>query len=124
MNNSIWQNDLIYLEVENSPNPWLKIFTHRKVKEFSSCTNQEKTQIWQTLDTIEKSMLDYYNPAKINIASFGNMLPQVHFHITARFKEDAYFPNPMWGEKLREANLGLPSFEVFLANTLKELDKT
>jgi diadenosine tetraphosphate (Ap4A) HIT family hydrolase len=114
MDKIIWQNNLIYLEVEESKNPWLKIFIKREVKEFSNCTSQEKTQIWQTLDIIEKSMLNYYNPAKINIASFGNMLPQVHFHITARFEKDDYFPNPMWGEKLRDAELNLPSFDRFI----------
>ncbi|HHH72870.1 MAG TPA: HIT family protein, partial [Sulfuricurvum sp.] len=42
------------------------------------------------------------------IASFGNMLPQVHWHIMARFKEDSYFPEPMWGEKQRDSRLDLP----------------
>ena len=47
------------------------------------------------------------------MASFGNMLPRVHIHIMARFKEDNYFPNPMWGEKLRDTELNLPSEEKF-----------
>lgn len=31
----------------------------------------------------------------------------------ARFEEDSYFPEPMWGEKQREAKLKLPSFNNF-----------
>ena len=61
-----------------------------------------------------KKMIEYYNPDKINIASFGNYVPHVHFHIMARFKEDSFFPEPMWGKKQREANLDLPSFEIFI----------
>ena len=58
-------------------------------------------------------MLCYFKPDKINIASFGNYVPHVHFHIMARFKEDSYFPEPMWGKKQRDANLNLPSFKDF-----------
>ncbi len=58
-------------------------------------------------------MIEYYHPEKINIASFGNYVPHVHFHIMARFKEDSYFPEPMWGKKQRNANLNLPDFSKF-----------
>jgi hypothetical protein len=30
----------------------------------------------------------------------------------ACFETDSYFPEPMWGQKQREAQLDLPSFEV------------
>jgi diadenosine tetraphosphate (Ap4A) HIT family hydrolase len=67
-------------------------------------------------------MLSYYHPQKINIASFGNMLPHVHWHISARFKEDSYFPEPMWGSVQREGKLDLPSFEVFCEELVRELE--
>ena len=110
----IYENELIKIEIENSEIPWLKIFTQKSIKEFSQCDKKTKEEIFRLLDIIEIEMLDYYNCEKINIASFGNYCPHVHFHIMARFKEDSYFPEPMWGEKQREAKLNLPSFEAFL----------
>ncbi len=118
---SIFESDLIFIEVHESEVPWLKIFTKVKRKEFSECTADEKQAIWQALDSIEKIMLSYYKPEKINLASFGNMLPHVHWHITARFKEDSYFPEPMWGPVQREASLILPSFSEFITLVQKEL---
>ena len=109
----IFKNDLIKIEIEPSEIPWLKIFTIENIKEFSQCDNNIKQEIFKYLDIIEKEMLDYFKPKKINIASFGNYVPHVHFHIMARFEEDSYFPEPMWGKKQREANLNLPSFEEF-----------
>ena len=117
----IFENNYIFIEQHESEIPWLKIFTKVKRKEFSECTSEEKTAIWQLLDLIEKRMLDYYKPEKINIASFGNMLPHVHWHVMARFKEDSYFPEPMWGEKQRDARLDLPSFEGFVTLLLDDL---
>ena len=107
----IFKNDLIKIEIEASEIPWLKIFTIENIKEFSQCNSQTKQEIFKYLDIIEKEMLDYFNPKKINIASFGNYVPHVHFHIMARFEEDSFFPEPMWGKKQREANLDLPSFD-------------
>ncbi len=117
----IYKNDLIKIEIENAEIPWLKIFTIENIKEFSQCNNETKQEIFKYLDIIEKEMLDYFKPDKINIASFGNYVPHVHFHVIARFKEDSYFPEPMWGKKQREANLELPSFEIFYEELKKKL---
>ncbi len=118
----LFENSLIFIEVHESEVPWLKIFTQDVKKEFSECCNAEKMMIFSALDIIEKKMLTYYQPEKINIASFGNMLPHVHWHISARFKEDSYFPEPMWGEVQRKGKLSLPSFELFYEEVVSELE--
>ena len=110
---TIYQNTLIRVDIEPSEIPWLKIFTNEPIKEFSECNSKTKQEIWKYLDLIEKEMISFFQPEKINIASFGNYVPHVHFHVMARFKEDSYFPEPMWGKKQRDANLTLPSFEEF-----------
>jgi len=119
----IYENDLINIQIETSEIPWLKIFTNENIKELSDCSKEIKNEIFEKLDIIEKEMLSFYKPEKINIASFGNYVPHVHFHIMARFKEDSYFPEPMWGKKQREANLKLPCFDEFcnlIVERLKE----
>lgn len=115
----IYENKFIKIEIENSEIPWLKIFTQKEYKEFSQCPKEIKEQIWNALDIIEKEMIEYFQPEKINIASFGNYVPHVHFHIMARFKEDSYFPEPMWGEKQRDSTLDLDSFDGFFESIKK-----
>ena len=39
----------------------------------------------------------------------------------ARFEEDAYFPEPMWGNKQREGTYVLEEFELFTKNIKKLL---
>ena len=39
-----------------------------------------------------------FKPDKVNIASFGNMVPHLHWHIIPRFEVDRHYPNPIWGE--------------------------
>ena len=117
----IFENENIKIEVEESEIPWLKIFTKIDYKEMSTVPQAIRMEIYALLDTIEQEMLLYYKPHKINIASFGNYMPRIHWHIMARFKEDSYFPEPMWGEKQRDGILTLPSFEIFLQVLKKRL---
>ena len=119
----IYETETLSIEIEPSEIPWLKIFTKDPYKEMSEVPQPVKEEIYRLLDTIEKEMITYYAPDKINIASFGNYLPHVHWHIMARFKEDSYFPEPMWGEKQREGALNLPKMEDFLLHLQKALKK-
>ncbi len=119
----IYQNDLIKIEIEPFEIPWLKIFTQKKIKEFSQCDIKTKDSILNALDVIEKEMLSYFNTTKINIASFGNYVPHVHFHIQARFENDSFFPEPTWGKKQRDGKLDLPNFEIFYKNIIAILTR-
>jgi diadenosine tetraphosphate (Ap4A) HIT family hydrolase len=109
----IYEDHEIYIEKEESEIPWLKIFTKEPYRELGDLPQDLRLRMWQIYDTIEKVMREYYQPKKINMASFANILPRVHIHVMARFEEDSYFPNPMWGEKLREGDLNLPKEEDF-----------
>lgn len=117
----IYSHPLITIQLHESEIPWLKIFTQTKRKEFSECTQEEKQVIWEMLDLIEKEMLAYFKPEKINIASFGNMLPHVHWHIMARFTNDSYFPEPMWGQKQREGDAVVAPMEPFIERIREKL---
>ena len=119
--NIIYHNKLIKIEIEPHEIPWLKVVTQEDIKEFSSCDTRTKKEIWRCLDIIEKEMLEYFNADKINIASFGNYCPHVHFHIQARFKNDSYFPEPTWGIKQRDAHLDLKDFNIFYTNVVSKL---
>ena len=116
----VYSNNLIKIEVEKSEIPWLKVFTQEPYKEFSQAPVEVRVEIFRVLDIVEKMMLDWFEPKKINIASFGNYVPHVHWHIMARFEEDSYFPEPIWGEKQRVGTYQLKEFDRFLEDLKKE----
>jgi len=118
----IYENKTVRIEVEESEIPWLKVFTQDPYREMSEVPAEVRYEIFDLLHLIEKEMLHYYCPKKINIASFGNYMPHVHWHIMARFEEDAYYPEPMWGKKQRESKLNLPSFEIFCQDLKKKVE--
>ncbi len=117
----IYEDNDIYIEKEESEIPWLKIFTKEPYKELGDLPKELRSKLWNIYDVVEYEMKKYYHPKKINMASFANMLPRVHIHVMARFENDSYFPNPMWGEKLREANLDLPDENEFFKRVVKAI---
>jgi diadenosine tetraphosphate (Ap4A) HIT family hydrolase len=118
---TIYEDNDFFIETEKSEIPWLKIFTKEPYIELGDLPKDLRSRLWEVYDIIEFEMRKYYNPTKINMASFANMLPRVHIHVMARFENDSYFPNPMWGEKLREADLNLPDIEEFYKKVIKAL---
>jgi len=117
----IYEDADIHIEKEKSEIPWLKIFTKHPYKEIGDMPKELRVKLWEVFDIIEAEMKSYYKPEKINMASFANVLPRVHIHVMARFKEDSFFPNPIWGEKRREGNLNLPDEDVFHKNIFDAL---
>lgn len=120
----IYKDATLFIEVEKSEIPWLKIFPVKKYRELSECDGKTREKLLDTMLLIETEMIKYYNPKKVNIAMFGNYLPHLHIHVMARFEEDSYFPEPMWGQKQRDSNLKLRDFETFVYTIKKKLQET
>lgn len=117
----IYQDKFIRIEREESELPWIKIFTQIKYKEITDCDEATRNRLLEAMFIAEKTMIKFYNPTKINIASFGNMCPHVHMHVIARFELDSYFPNSVWAEAKRKSDLKLPSFDEFAKELVKAL---
>lgn len=53
--------------------------------------------VWQ----VETAVREVMQPLKINLASLGNMVPHLHWHIIPRYADDAHFPAPIWATPVR-----------------------
>ncbi|MCH7343692.1 HIT family protein [Pelomonas sp. CA6] len=88
--------------------------------EFSELSHEERRDCMEAVAAIEAAMRSELHPDKINLASLGNMVPHLHWHLIARFRTDSHFPNPIWGERQREAD---PALAQQLAASLPRLDE-
>lgn len=91
------------------------------VAEFSDLIPADRVECMEVVARIEQVLREALKPTKVNIASLGNMVPHLHWHVIARFDWDSHFPNPIWGAAQR----GLPEgdAEARLAASLPELDR-
>ena len=87
----------------------------------SSATSSAADRIdcMEAVARIEQALRATLAPTKVNLASFGNMVAHLHWHVIARFDWDSHFPQPVWGAAQRIVE---PPAEVRLALSLDALD--
>lgn len=90
------------------------------VREFSQLEAADRHACADALAVIEQAMLRHLAPAKVNLASLGNAVPHLHWHLVARFDWDSHFPASVWAapqrtapaQRLAEVAARLPAFEA------------
>ena len=90
------------------------------VAEWSDLALAEQASLMGAVGAVERVLRDALAPTKINLASLGNVVPHLHWHVIARFAWDSHFPQPVWGPRQRE--VGAPAAVDRLAVTLDVLD--
>lgn len=73
------------------------------VKEVTDLHEIDRMLMMDVLWQVEKVVRDVMQPLKINLASFGNMVPHLHWHVIPRYADDAHFPAPVWAQAARTA---------------------
>lgn len=73
-----------------------RVIWHQHEAEMTSLSDRERNLMMQAVYTVEKTQRDVLAPDKINLASLGNMVPHLHWHIIPRWRDDRHFPDAIW----------------------------
>lgn len=101
----IWQNDFarIIFVMENGY-PIFRVVVQKHVAELTDLPIHERSQLMQLVCKVETALRSSLQPDKINLASLGNMVPHLHWHIIPRWADDQHFPAPIWAETTRQTS--------------------
>lgn len=84
---------------KNALFPWLVLLPQRpNVSEIIDLTPADQQQLWQEVASLSHILTSLYTPDKLNLAALGNIVPQLHLHLIARFSTDSAWPHPVWGK--------------------------
>lgn len=99
----VWRDDRVAVVlVDEAGYPgFCRVVWHGHVKEMSDLGAAERGHVMDVVQQVELAQREVLQPEKINLASFGNMTPHVHWHVIPRFVDDAHFPNPTWAAAQR-----------------------
>jgi diadenosine tetraphosphate (Ap4A) HIT family hydrolase len=89
------------------------------VAEWSDLPLVDQGALMGVVGTVERVLRDALAPTKINLASLGNVVPHLHWHVIARFDWDSHFPAPVWAAAARAVE---PAPVTRLRVGLDELD--
>ncbi len=86
------------LLMNDSNYPWFILVPKRDgVKEIFELSKGDRIQLEIEVSAIAKAIKTNFSAKKINIATLGNIVSQLHIHIVARFENDPSWPKPVWG---------------------------
>lgn len=110
----LWCDDRLRIVlVGDADHPgFVRVIWRGHVKEMTDLSLADRAHCMKAVFAAESVLRDILRPAKMNLASLGNQVPHVHWHVIPRFPEDPHYPNPVWGERLREAGSGNPAVPV------------
>ncbi|NUW66669.1 HIT family protein [Vibrio coralliilyticus] len=78
--------------------PWVILVPKREnLKELHHLPMQEQQQFLLESQAVSQALEATFRPDKLNLGALGNMVPQLHVHHIARFKDDVAWPGPVWG---------------------------
>lgn len=78
-----------------------RVILNRHVPEMTDLPAEERLHLMQAVFAVETALRDLLHPDKINLASLGNQVPHLHWHVIPRFGDDAHFPDPVWAARQR-----------------------
>jgi diadenosine tetraphosphate (Ap4A) HIT family hydrolase len=102
----LWQDDFcrIVLVTDTPDYPgFCRVILARHVKEMTDLAPSDRSRLMDAVWRTEQAVRVVMKPGKINLASFGNVVPHMHWHVVPRFLDDRHFPNPIWGEARRKS---------------------
>jgi diadenosine tetraphosphate (Ap4A) HIT family hydrolase len=74
------------------------------VREMSDLAQEDRLLLNEAVYEVEQAVREVMAPTKINLASLGNVVPHLHWHVIPRYTDDAHFPAPVWAAAVREAD--------------------
>jgi len=84
--------------MDDSNYPWLVLVPRiANAVEIIDLDSEQRRLLSDDIDRASHLLRDLHSPHKLNVAALGNLVPQLHVHVIARFREDPAWPAPVWG---------------------------
>jgi diadenosine tetraphosphate (Ap4A) HIT family hydrolase len=84
--------------MDDANHPWLILVPRvENAVEWVDLDELQQAELTREISRACRALQSVFQPHKLNVAALGNMAPQLHIHVIARFREDIAWPRPVWG---------------------------
>ena len=93
------------IQVDDEAHPgFCRVIWNEHVAEMGDLLPADQRHLLEVVLATERALRDLLQPDKMNLASLGNMVPHLHWHVIPRWRDDRHFPEPIWGQVQRDAS--------------------
>ncbi len=103
----LWRDDFCRIvRVSSIDYPgYCRVILNRHASEMTDLGAGERERLMRAVFACEAALRDLFRPDKVNLASFGNQVPHLHWHVIARHADDRTFPDPIWATPRRASGV-------------------
>ncbi len=84
--------------MDDANHPWLVLVPRvADAVELLDLETAQRAQLTAEIDSASRALKALFKPHKLNVAALGNLVPQLHVHVIARYTDDIAWPRPVWG---------------------------
>jgi diadenosine tetraphosphate (Ap4A) HIT family hydrolase len=102
---------------------YCRVIWNAHVAEMTDLAEAERARLMRVVFALEAGLRVLLRPDKINLASLGNAVPHLHWHVIPRFRGDPHFPGSIWGPPLRQPGPTRPDLEIVKKSLAQRLDR-
>jgi diadenosine tetraphosphate (Ap4A) HIT family hydrolase len=119
---TLWHDDFCRVVLVADPDypGFCRVILNQHVSEMTDLETGARERLMHVVFAVEAAVRRVMRSDKINLASLGNMVPHVHWHVIPRYADDRHFPNSIWGEPKR-ASAARETPRKAIATALQEL---
>jgi diadenosine tetraphosphate (Ap4A) HIT family hydrolase len=119
----IWSdNQLRVVQVEDPKLPgFVRVIWSEHIAEMSDLKSADQLKLMKVVFGLEQLIRRHMEPTKVNLASLGNQVAHVHWHVIPRFHDDAFFPDSIWSSQHRSTDEQVLTERASLAAKLPNL---
>lgn len=93
----------LVLLINDTTYPWFVLVPEREgISDTIDLGDEDHERLWAESFQFGKGLMRAYSGDKLNVASLGNMTPQLHVHHVVRYRDDPAWPAPIWGQQTME----------------------
>lgn len=81
-----------------------RVIWRNHVPEMSDLAREDRLLLNEAVFHVEQAVRETMAPTKVNVASLGNVVPHLHWHVIPRYADDAHFPAPVWATAVRKTD--------------------
>lgn len=94
--------DSSLLLLDNQLVPWFILVPHVEQSEFTDLSFELQQKYLFQINQIAEFIKHHYQFTKLNFATIGNIVTQLHLHLIVRSKDDYCWPDVVWGNAYKE----------------------
>lgn len=98
---------------------YCRVVWRRHVAEMSALDAADARHLMAVVVATERAVRRVVKPDKINLASLGNMVAHLHWHVIPRWRTDSHFPAPIWAAAQRPVAARAIPANAALADALR-----